>query len=129
MSKALRVIVCGGRRFNDPSLIWRTLDNVHAGDYNGEHIKLVIDGASDETTGPYTGADYWAHQWACARDVPTIRQHANWKAHGRAAGPIRNGDMLALAPDLVIAFPGGNGTRDMMARAALAGVPVMQVRP
>jgi hypothetical protein len=32
-------------------------------------------------------------------------------------------------PDLVIAFPGGRGTADMVARARKAGVPVEVVEP
>lgn len=43
---------------------------------------------------------------------------------------ISNGDMLAgYGANLVIAFPGGNGTRDMVARAELAGVEVIKVQP
>ena len=40
------------------------------------------------------------------------------------AGPIRNRWMLALGPDLVIAFPGGQGTANMIAQARKAGVNV-----
>jgi hypothetical protein len=32
-------------------------------------------------------------------------------------------------PDLVIAFPGGGGTADMMRRARAAGVEVLEVSP
>ena len=50
---------------------------------------------------------------------------ANWKKHGRAAGPIRNKQMLEEAkPDLVIAFPGGAGTANMVKQAREAGVKV-----
>jgi hypothetical protein len=66
----LRVIVCGGRFFRDVPLIWRTLDRINA----ECRISPLIDGASDDVTGPYVGADYWAHQWALAHDVSTIRQ-------------------------------------------------------
>lgn len=49
---------------------------------------------------------------------------ANWKDHGRSAGPIRNQAMLATEPELVIAFWDGKsrGTKDMLARARKAGV-------
>jgi hypothetical protein len=51
------------------------------------------------------------------------------KKHGRAARPIRNQRMLDEGkPDLVVAFPGGRGTTDMIRRAERAGVPVRQVQ-
>jgi acyl-CoA synthetase (NDP forming) len=53
---------------------------------------------------------------------------ANWKKHGKSAGPIRNQLMLDVGkPDLVIAFPGGSGTADMIRRARKAGVPVKEI--
>jgi hypothetical protein len=57
--------------------------------------------------------------------VPIDVYVAQWKKHGRAAGPIRNQRMLDKGkPDLVVAFPGGRGTADMIRRAERAGVPV-----
>jgi hypothetical protein len=61
--------------------------------------------------------------------VPIDVYVAQWKKHGRAAGPIRNQRMLDEGkPDLVVAFPGGRGTADMIRRAERAGVPVQQVQ-
>lgn len=43
-------------------------------------------------------------------------------------GPLRNQRMLEEGkPDLVVAFPGGGGTKDMVRRAAKAGVPIHEV--
>lgn len=53
--------------------------------------------------------------------------HANWEAFGAAAGPVRNRWMLDLEPDLVIAFPGGKGTKNMIEQAKKRGVPVMVI--
>ncbi len=51
--------------------------------------------------------------------------HAAWKQHGRAAGPIRNEEMLFLGrPDGVLAMPGDKGTRHMVDIASREGVPV-----
>ena len=47
---------------------------------------------------------------------------ADWTKHGKAAGPIRNQKMLDECPDLVVAFPGGKGTADMVRRAMKAGI-------
>jgi UDP-N-acetylmuramoylalanine-D-glutamate ligase len=53
---------------------------------------------------------------------------ADWKLHGKSAGHIRNQQMLDESkPDIVIAFPGGRGTANMIKRAKKAGVEVFQV--
>jgi hypothetical protein len=123
----MRIIVCGGRDFVNVPLLWRVLDQLDSD--SGPHgISVVIEGASDDVTGPYKGADYWAHQWAMARGKPTIRQHADWKQYGRSAGPRRNGVMLKEhGPEWLVAFPGGKGTANMISQAQDAGVYVQIV--
>ncbi len=107
--------------------MWRELDKL-AAESPEPGIRLVIEGASDDVTGPYVGADYWAHEWAKARNIPSVRVHAKWEAEGRAAGPIRNSSMLKTqAPDLVVAFCGGRGTADMVRKAETAGVAILQI--
>jgi hypothetical protein len=118
----MRILVCGGRNFADVPRLWRFLDELDA----QERIDVVIDGASDDVTGPYQGADYWAHQWAIAHDRETIRQHADWKQYGRSAGPRRNAVMLNHKPDRVVATNGGPGTDDMIRKATAAGIPVQR---
>jgi len=50
---------------------------------------------------------------------------AEWHRHGKRAGPIRNQRMLEEGqPDLIVAFPGGHGTADMVRRARQAGIEV-----
>jgi hypothetical protein len=108
------------------ALLWRTLDELH----EKEAVMLLVEGASDDVTGPYIGADYWAHQWALARQVPCLRERAEWKKHGRAAGPIRNGAMItSYLPDRLVAFPGGRGTANMILQAKKAGIVVQTVDP
>ena len=46
---------------------------------------------------------------------------------GHCGGPKRNQMMLDQKPDIVLAFPGGRGTADMIARAEQAGVEVVKV--
>lgn len=52
--------------------------------------------------------------------------NADWDAYGRAAGPIRNGEMMRKAHAL-IALPGKNstGTIDCIKQAAMFGVAVL----
>lgn len=55
---------------------------------------------------------------------------ADWEKHGKAAGPIRNAEMLReaqkLGPVIVLAFPGGKGTQHMKDLARRGGVDVME---
>jgi YspA, cpYpsA-related SLOG family len=120
----MRIIVCGGRDFRDAPKLWAFLDGL----MQQKKITCVIDGASDDVTGPYVGADYWGHQWAIARNVDTVRCHADWKTEGRAAGPLRNARMLSKhSPDAVVATNGGRGTADMINKAKAAGLALWRV--
>lgn len=123
----MRLLVCGGRHFADVPALWKFLDEF-AKALPEPGIRLVIDGASDDVTGPYVGADYWANQWALARNIPRERFHAKWDSYGRAAGPIRNAEMIERCkPDCVIAFPGHRGTANMIYLTKHAGIKVVEV--
>ena len=68
-----------------------------------------------------------AAKWADHNNVPVVTYPANWSA-GKKGGPMRNAFMLSDSrPDVVAAFPGGNGTADMVRRAQAAGVTVRQI--
>ena len=115
---ANRVLVCGGRDFNDGDFIWNTLTEL---DGREGPFRVIIHGAA-------TGADNEGMIWAqgCGRlHAPFV---PDWATHGKAAGPIRNQRMIDEGkPDLVIAFPGGKGTADMVRRARAAGVEVREI--
>ena len=115
------VLVCGGRYYDrglNQKRLWEVLDEEHARDPIGT---LVHGGCS-------SGADQMADVWATQRGVDLIVYPANWKAYGNSAGPRRNSRMLAHSkPDLVVAFPGGNGTEDMVRKVVSAGVQIRRV--
>jgi hypothetical protein len=112
----MRLIVCGGRTFRDRQAVFAALDRLHA----KRGISFLIQGAAD-------GADYLAWQWAEARGVPCGSYAANWQGEGRAAGTLRNQRMIDEgAADGVVAFPGGRGTADLIARAKRAGLKVWE---
>jgi YspA, cpYpsA-related SLOG family len=111
------VLVCGGRNYAARDRVFRTLDEMHA----QQRIAVLIHGGA-------TGADTLAGEWAKAWQVHESVYPALWKTQGHAAGPIRNQFMLDESkPDVVIAFPGGKGTEDMVGRAMQAGVRVVMV--
>lgn len=120
MSRALRVLVCGGRDYKNVVVVYDQLDTLRR---KAPHdAMLVIQGGA-------TGADKLARQWAMDRSVEYQNYPADWATHGRAAGPIRNERMLiAGRPNLVVAFPGGNGTADMVRRVRSAGIEVVEIK-
>lgn len=111
----MRVLVCGGRCFDDPKLLGSWLGGI-----NKQHgISLLIDGGAP-------GADRMAREFARWAAIPTKTFAAEWGKFGRSAGPRRNAKMLAEGtPDLVVAFHGGTGTADMIRQARQAGIRVI----
>jgi hypothetical protein len=78
--------------------------------------------------GAAPGADSIARLAAEDLGLRTEAHPADWARYGRrAAGPIRNQEMLDSGIDLVIAFPGGRGTADMVRRARKAGITIREV--
>lgn len=109
----MRVLVCGGRDFLDEKLFRKTM--------LGLDITEVIEGGA-------WGADFMAYNWAWEREIPLRSYPANWDRFGRAADLIRNKYMLEDSkPDLVVAFPGGRETANMVKLAKEAGVKVIEV--
>ncbi|CAN1722779.1 DUF2493 domain-containing protein [Hyphomicrobium sp. 1Nfss2.1] len=110
----ITVLVCGGRAFRDVVWLRSALDRLHV---EVPFARVIAGGAC--------GADTLAAEWAVSRGIPADVFMADWEGLGRKAGPIRNQRMLDEGkPDLVVAFPGGRGTADMVRRARDAGIEV-----
>jgi hypothetical protein len=113
----MRVLVCGGRTFYKAELLARTLIAIHS----KTPLTLVIHGTA-------TGADSLAGAWALTHRVNVLRYPPAWTKHGKQSGAIRNRQMIIEGkPDLVVAFPGGRGTRDIVDQAKAAGIRVIEV--
>ena len=111
----VRVLVCGGRDYADARRLRFVLSTL------GVPISVLIEGGA-------RGADRLARRWAQDSLIPVETFPAEWDLHGRAAGFIRNKQMLDEGkPDVVVAFPGGKGTANMVALARRAGVEVVEV--
>lgn len=114
----MRVLVCGGRDYNDRAHIFRTLSRL---DVEYGPFTHIIHGAQ-------TGADSEAMAWARAEHINHTAFRAEWLKYGIAAGPIRNRRMIQVGkPDLVIAFPGGAGTKNMVKEAQKAEIKVIEI--
>lgn len=114
----MKWLVCGGRDFTGHAVFLRAM------------TKLVQERGMPTTIieGGSKGADRMARRWAEHNGLRVHTFVARWGKEGPAAGPIRNQSMLDEGrPDLVVAFPGGAGTLDMVAKAKAAGVPIVEV--
>ena len=109
----MRILVCGGRNYRDPDAVYSALDYYSP--------TCVIEGGA-------SGADCYAAEWADKTGTPHIQFNAKWEKYGKSAGPIRNREMVVKGrPDLVIAFPGGRGTENLIKVANSYGVKVIRL--
>jgi hypothetical protein len=92
----MKVLITGSRNWTDYARIEQVIDALP---WDAE----IIHGAA-------RGADAIAGGFAAARGLKVTAYPADWKRYGNAAGPIRNDQMLALQPDLVLAFWNGYST-------------------
>lgn len=122
----MKILICGGRdmdRADACNWLEQNLKDelAHA---SGCFSYLTIDAIIH---GGCRGADEGAGDWAKSEGIRTIVCPADWKKHGKSAGPIRNREMLEIhKPDYVVALPGGKGTANMIALAESHGVPVIK---
>lgn len=119
-----RVLITGSRDWDTPDRVWVALELQFGRAYVENKTLVVIHGGA-------RGADSQAAAWA---DRPEYRNKvavgvytADWDTHGKAAGPIRNQEMVDAGADICLAFPKGKspGTRDCILRARQAGIPVI----
>lgn len=115
----MRLLVCGGRNWSNKSFLYDTLDYAHKNTY----VSVVIEGEA-------RGADTLARMWAESRGIPVERYPASWDKYGKAAGAMRNLQMLVEGkPDVVFAFHqniyASKGTRNMVHQAGVHGIPVI----
>jgi hypothetical protein len=112
----MRVIIAGSRTITDASLIEKA---VIASGF--EVTELVWGGAA--------GVDTLAYGWAHERGIPDKSFPADWKRHGKAAGPSRNCEMAAYAEALIAIWDGKSpGTQHMFAEAKRRGLQVFMMR-
>jgi hypothetical protein len=116
------VLVCGGRDYDNFAEVSKAL-------HREKPTKVVTGeswvGREEAHVRRSPGADRLAYLWCLERDCPYQGYPADWRNFGLAAGPMRNTQMLAAEQvDVVLAFPGGRGTADMVRKAKSKGIPV-----
>lgn len=106
----MTTIIAGGRDYNltEEDFLW--LDT----------LKIT-----EVVTGGARGVDTGGFNYGWSRGIPVKTFLPDWKAHGKAAGPIRNAKMAAYATRCVL-FPGGRGTASMRQEAKKAGLTIIE---
>lgn len=114
----MRIIVCGSRDWEFPTIVWNALEAL-ADTHPNEEITIIH--------GDARGADRIAGHVAEALGMEVIAVPAEWEKFGKTAGPMRNKEMLGMSPDSVLAFRSDGpspGTDHMVKLAIRAQLPV-----
>lgn len=112
------ILVTGGRNYANRAQLHQYLYQVH----NETPIDILVHGNA-------RGADTMADDWAEAKGIQRAICPAAWDRFDAAiAGHRRNRFMLELGPTLVVAFPGGAGTNNMVTQAQHKGVRLLDLR-
>ena len=120
LSSKYRVIIAGCRDFADYELLKEKCD-FYLQNKKKEDIVIV--------TGQAFGADALGERYAQERGFQLETYPAAWKAHGRAAGPIRNAKMASVAHALIAYWDGkSRGTKNMIDTAGKHNLQVAVVR-
>lgn len=124
----IRLIVAGTRTFDDYALMREKLDRIILGlreDYPGTPVVII--------SGNAKGADQLGIRYAMERNLSFRRFPAQWRQYGKAAGPMRNAQMLAHAkegiPALVAFWDGKSRGTDNMIQTARRGRVFVRVIP
>jgi hypothetical protein len=117
------IVVTGSRNWDDSNLIRAVLTGIADKARAAGQNPVLIHGNA-------RGVDKMAERIWIELGLPFKRYPADWGRHGKAAGPIRNRQMIDTEnPDLVVAFRKGGtdskGTTDCMTYAQGKGIEVI----
>lgn len=111
-----RLLVSGSREWDQPEVLEMVLTQFWI-DYGDDLVIVHGDCPS--------GADRIARDWAHKHGVPDEPHPADWNKHGKAAGHIRNKEMVDTNPHGAVFFFRGpsRGTKNCFDHAVKAGIP------
>lgn len=120
-----RIVICGGRHFNDYEQLKTTITNfLKQRKIEIENVEIV--------SGHCQGADILGEQYAKEYGLNLTIFPADWQRYKRKAGPIRNKQMIEYIMQTenkaVIAFVSENskGTKQTVLLAKRAGIFVVE---
>lgn len=104
--KPFKLIVAGGRDFNDKELFLKTMQQVEQ--ELAEYSVALVSGMAK-------GADLMGYQFAKEQGITCHHFPADWSKHGKRAGYIRNQEMADFSDGLVAFWDGqSRGTKHMI---------------
>ena len=125
--KVAKIIVAGGRDFDNYEYMEECLDNFLFDEIKAKHgpdkIELIC--------GMAVGADFLAIKYAIKHNIDIVPFEPKFWQYGERAGEVRNHDMASYAsesdiPYLVSFWDGkSRGTKNMIDRSTTYGIPYM----
>lgn len=113
----MRVLVTGGRDYQDMDRVYEVLGLFKELAYHRSENLTIVTGACP--TGADKLASVYVHSYCdCHIEEHPAANFGSWPS----CGPRRNAYMVGLGADFVVAFPGGRGTSDCVAKAKRAGI-------
>lgn len=126
--KELRIIIAGGRDFNDFKLLFKSVEKIQS-DYVDKHFNELSRVCI--VSGTARGTDKLGELYAERVGVHIYRFPADWETYGKSAGYRRNAEMAKFASEdnnigVLIAFWDGKsrGTKHMIDLAKRHGLKV-----
>lgn len=121
-SNPIRVLVTGSRDWDDNDALIETFRDWYIANAGPEN-PILVSGACPR------GADAYAEELWRRQGWPVEQHPADWNTHGKAAGFIRNQEMVDSGVDICFAFIKDNskGASHTKRLADRAGVPVILV--
>ena len=114
----MKVIVAGGRNFNNFRLLFAALNDL------AREVEIV-----EIVSGTQTGADQLGECWANLSGVYVAKFSPDWATYGKSAGPIRNCKMAKYADILMLFWDGkSRGSRSMLNEMTKLDKPVKLFR-
>jgi hypothetical protein len=110
----VRTIIAGSRHIDDYNAVVKAVEE------SGFNITTVISGGA-------RGVDSLGERWAVENGIDIHQHFALWDKYGRAAGPIRNSEMVSDADSLILVWDGeSRGSKDILDKAIKAGLKVYE---
>lgn len=138
-----RLLVTGSRRWTDERFLRAVLNAAFRERPDKTASFTLVHGHNRH--GADALANRWARDYACVgwRPILVERHPAEWRIHGKAAGPLRNQTMVDRGAYKCLAFispctswacprsepHGSHGATDCAERAQAAGIPTVIHRP
>lgn len=118
----MRILITGSRTWSSEAIIENEIATAmyEAKVASSGEVTLVVGGAR--------GADQIAQRYGEEAGMNIELHAADWDHYGKAAGPIRNQEMVDSGADICLAFllPSSKGARDCADRAKKAGIEVRE---